>query len=87
LGGLNGGSDRPTAAEDIEAQFNGIPDDVTLNVLRGWRTDLRDQNADPRDVDGTSVTRRIRRELSRAGISVRTLDSATQDRLRGGERR
>lgn len=75
------------AAEDIEAQFNGIPDDIALNVLRGWRTDLRDQNADPRDVDGTSVTRRIRRELSRAGISVRSLDSATQDRLRGGERR
>ncbi len=75
------------AAEDIEAQFNGIPDDVALNVLRGWRTELRDQKSDPRDVDGTTLVRRIRRELSRAGISIHTLDSATQDRLRGGERR
>ncbi len=74
-------------AEDIEAQFNGIPDDVALNVLRGWRTELRDQKADPRDVDGTTLVRRIRRELSRAGISIHTLDGATQDRLRGGERR
>jgi uncharacterized membrane protein required for colicin V production len=87
LGGLSGGSDRPMAAEDIEAQFNGIPDDVAVNVLRGWRTELRDQKSDPRDVDGTTLVRRIRRELSRAGISIHTLDSATQDRLRGGERR
>jgi uncharacterized membrane protein required for colicin V production len=87
LGSLSGGSDRPMAAEDIEAQFNGIPDDVALNVLRGWRTELRDQKSDPRDVDGTTLVRRIRRELSRAGISIHTLDSATQDRLRGGERR
>ena len=61
LGGLSGGSDRPMAAEDIEAQFNGIPDDVALNVLRGWRTELRDQKSDPRDVDGTTLVRRIRR--------------------------
>jgi uncharacterized membrane protein required for colicin V production len=87
LGGLSGGSDRPMAAEDIEAQFNGIPDEVAVNVLRDWRTELRDQKSDPRDVDGTSLVRRIRRELSRAGISIHSLDSATQDRLRGGERR
>jgi hypothetical protein len=69
--------------------LGGIPDDVALNVLRDWRTDLRDQkpDRDPREIDGSSLVRRVRRELTRAGISVRTLDSATQDRLRGGELR
>lgn len=86
---LGGSSDRRTAVEDIEATLGGIPDDVALNVLRGWRTDLRDQKSDgdPREIDGSSLVRRVRRELSRAGISVRSLDSATQDRLRGGELR
>jgi membrane protein required for colicin V production len=89
LGGLSGGSDRRMAVEDIEATLGGIPDDVALNVLRGWRTDLRDQKSDrdPREIDGSSLVRRVRRELSLAGISVRSLDSATQDRLRGGELR
>jgi hypothetical protein len=83
------GSDRRMAIEDMEASLNGIPDDVALSVLRGWRDDLRDQKSDrdPREIDGSSLVRRIRRELSRAGISVRTLDSATQERLRGGELR
>jgi len=83
------GSDRRMAIEDMEASLNGIPDDVALNVLRGWRDDLRDQKSDrdPREIDGSSLVRRIRRELTRAGISVRTLDSATQERLRGGELR
>ncbi|HEV8070116.1 MAG TPA: CvpA family protein [Planctomycetaceae bacterium] len=83
---LGGGSDRRMAVEDIEATLGGIPDDVALNVLRGWRTDLRDQKSDrdPREIDGSSLVRRVRRELSVAGISVRSLDSATQDRLRGG---
>jgi transposase-like protein len=74
------------AVEEIESTLVGVPDDVALNVLRDWRTDLRDQKSDrdPREVDGSSLVRRIRRELSRAGISVRSLDSATQDRLRVG---
>jgi membrane protein required for colicin V production len=86
---LGGGPDRRMAVEDIEATLGGIPDDVALNVLRDWRTDLRDQkpDRDPREIDGSSLVRRVRRELTRAGISVRTLDSATQDRLRGGELR
>jgi uncharacterized membrane protein required for colicin V production len=87
LAGAGGGSDRRMAVEDIESTLSGVPDDVALNVLRDWRTDLRDGKLDPREVDGTSLVRRIRRELSRAGISVRSLDSATQDRLRGGELR
>jgi uncharacterized membrane protein required for colicin V production len=89
LSGLSGGSDRRMAVEDIEGSLGGVPDDVALNVLRDWRTDLRDQKSDrdPRDVDGSSLVRRIRRELSRAKISVRSLDSATQERLRGGELR
>ncbi len=87
LAGVGGGSDRRLAVEDIETTLNGVPDDVAINVLRDWRADLRDGKLDPREVDGTSLVRRIRRELSRAGISVRSLDSATQDRLRGGELR
>jgi len=87
LGSLGGGSDRSIAAEDIESTLSGIPDDVALNVLRGWRSELRDSKADPRALDGSSLVRRVRRELSRAGISIRSLDSATQDRLRGGELR
>jgi uncharacterized membrane protein required for colicin V production len=86
LAGASGGSGRRMAVEEIESTLVGVPDDVALNVLRDWRTDLRDQkpDRDPREVDGSSLVRRIRRELSRAGISVRSLDSATQDRLRGG---
>jgi membrane protein required for colicin V production len=90
LGGLGGGGgDRQMAAQDIEATLAGIPDDVALNVLRDWRSDLRDSkpDRDPREIDSSSLVRRIRRELARAGISVRSLDSATQDRLRGGELR
>ncbi len=87
LAGLGGGSDRAMATEDIEAQLSGIPDEVAVNVLKDWRTDLREQKSDPRELDGSSLVRRIRRELTRAGISIHTLDSATQDRLRGGERR
>jgi hypothetical protein len=87
LAGVSGGSDRRMAVEDIDATLGGVPDDVALNVLRDWRTDLRDQKSDrdPREIDGSSLVRRIRRELSRAGISVRSLDSATQDRLRAAE--
>jgi uncharacterized membrane protein required for colicin V production len=71
LSGL--GSEQRMAAEDIEAALNGVPDDVALNVLRDWRSDLRDQkpDGDTRQIDGSSLTRRIRRELARAGISVR----------------
>jgi uncharacterized membrane protein required for colicin V production len=89
LAGASGGSDRRMAVEDIETTLGGVPDDVALNVLRDWRADLRDQKSDrdPREVDGSSLVRRIRRELSRAGISVRSLDSATQERLRGSELR
>jgi uncharacterized membrane protein required for colicin V production len=91
LAGVGGGSDQRMAAEDIEATLGGIPDDIALNVLRDWRTDLRDQKSDrdAREVDGSSLVRRIRRALTGAGISVRSLDSATQDRLRlrGGELR
>jgi hypothetical protein len=73
LSRLGGGSDQRMAAEDIEAALNGVPDDVALNVLRDWRSDLRDQkpDGDTRQIDGSSLTRRIRRELARAGISVR----------------
>jgi uncharacterized membrane protein required for colicin V production len=87
LAGVSGGSDRRMAVEDIDGTLSGVPDDVALNVLRDWRTDLRDQKSDrdPREIDGSSLVRRIRRELSRAGISVRSLDSATQDRLRAAE--
>jgi membrane protein required for colicin V production len=91
LSGVGVGSDQRMAAEDIEATLGGIPDDIALNVLRDWRTDLRDQKSDrdPREIDGSSLVRRIRRALTGAGISVRSLDSATQDRLRlrGGELR
>ena len=89
LSGVAGSSDQRMAAEDIEATLGGIPDDIALNVLRDWRTDLRDQKSDrdPREIDGSSLVRRIRRALTRAGISVRSLDSATQDRLRSGELR
>jgi uncharacterized membrane protein required for colicin V production len=85
LGGLSGG-DRQMATQDIEATLAGIPDDVAINVLRDWRGELRDSkpDRDPREIDSSSLVRRIRRELTRAGISVRSLDSATQDRLRGG---
>lgn len=82
-------ADRPAAIDDIEAQLRGIPGDVALNVLRDWKADLSDpnSNADPRTTDRSSLNDRILRQLDKAGISLRTLDAATRDRLRGSDQR
>jgi hypothetical protein len=53
-------------------------------VTGGRTCAIKSRIAIPAKSDGSSLVRRIRRELSRAGISVRSLDSATQDRLRVG---
>ncbi len=82
-------ADRPAAIDDIEAQLKGIPDDVALNVLRDWKADLSDtsSNADPRTTDRSSLNDRILKQLDKSGISLRTLDAATRDRLRGTDAR
>ena len=73
----------------MEAQLRGIPDDVALNVLRDWRADLLDKNSDPDPgtTDRSSLNDRIVRQLKKSGISLRSLDAATRDRLRGSETR
>jgi uncharacterized membrane protein required for colicin V production len=78
-------TDQSAATDDIERSLQGIPDDVSLAVLRDWRADLMDRQSDP-DPDTnnqTSLNDRIRRQLKKAGISIRSLDTATQDRLMG----
>ena len=82
-------ADRPAAIDDMEAQLRGIPDDVALNVLRDWRADLLDKNSDPDPgtTDRSSLNDRIVRQLKKSGISLRSLDAATRDRLRGSETR
>jgi len=82
-------ADRPPAIDDIEASLKGIPDDVALNVLRDWRADLLDKNSDPdpRTTDRSSLNDRIRNQLSKSGVSLRSLDAATRERLRGSETR
>jgi uncharacterized membrane protein required for colicin V production len=82
-------ADRPAAINDIEAQLKGIPDDVALNVLRDWKADLSDtsSNADPRTTDRSSLNDRILKQLDKSGISLRDLDAATRDRVRGSDRR
>jgi uncharacterized membrane protein required for colicin V production len=81
--------DRPAAIDDMEAQLKGIPDDVALNVLRDWRADLLDKtnDPDPSTTDRSSINDRIVRQLKKSGISLRSLDAATRDRLLGSETR
>jgi uncharacterized membrane protein required for colicin V production len=80
-------ADRPAAIDDIEAHLKGIPDDVALNVLRDWKADLLDKNSDPDSstTDRSSLNDRILSQLSKSGISLRSLDAATRDRLRGSD--
>ncbi len=82
-------ADRPGAIDDIEASLKGIPDDIALNVLRDWRADLVDKNSDPdpRTTDRSSLNDRILSQLSKSGVSLRSLDAATRERLRGSETR
>jgi|HubBroStandDraft_6_1064221.scaffolds.fasta_scaffold25964_2 uncharacterized membrane protein required for colicin V production len=82
-------ADRPAAIDDIEASLKGIPDDVALNVLRDWRADLLDKNSDPdpRTTDRSSLNDRILNQLSKSGVSLRSLDAATRERLHGSETR
>jgi uncharacterized membrane protein required for colicin V production len=82
-------ADRPAAIDDMEAHLKGIPDDVALNVLRDWKADLLDKNSDPdpRTTDRSSLNDRILSQLSKSGISLRSLDAATRDRLRGSDTR
>jgi len=82
-------ADRPAAIDDIEAHLRGIPDEVALNVLRDWKADLLDKNSDPdpRTTDRSSLNDRILSQLSKSGISLRSLDAATRDRLRGSDTR
>jgi uncharacterized membrane protein required for colicin V production len=82
-------ADRPAAIEDIESQLKGIPDDVALNVLRDWKADLSDtnSNADPKTTDRSSLNDRIINQLNKSGISMRSLDAATRERLRGTDQR
>ena len=62
---------------------------MALKVLRDWRADLSDKNSDidPRTTDRSSLNDRILRQLSKSGISLRTLDAATRERLRGSDTR
>jgi len=87
-------TDRTRVTDDIERSLRGIPDEVALAVLRDWRADLRATGGggDPADPDPQTTSRmslndRILRQLDRAGISLRSLDTATQDRLRRTELR
>lgn len=82
-------ADRPPAVDEIEASLAGIPDDVALKVLRDWRADLLDKNSDPdpSTTDRSSLNDRILSQLSKSRISLRSLDAATRERLRGQETR
>jgi hypothetical protein len=86
---VNSDADRPAAIDDIEASLKGIPDAIAIKVLRDWRADLLDKNADPdpRTTDRSSLNDRILSQLSKAGVSLRSLDAATRDRLRGSDTR
>jgi uncharacterized membrane protein required for colicin V production len=76
--------DRQAAIDDMEGSLRGIPDDVALKVLRDWRADLLDKNSDPdpSTTDRSSLNDRILSQLSKSGVSLRSLDSATRERLR-----
>ncbi len=80
-------ADRRAARDDIEGSFAGLPEEVVLAVLRDWRADLRDPDHDPRTTGQRSLSERILRQLKRSGISLRSLDEATQDRLRRSQLR
>jgi uncharacterized membrane protein required for colicin V production len=86
---VNSDADRPAAIDDIESSLKGIPDAIAIKVLRDWRADLVDKNADPdpRTTDRSSLNDRILSQLSKAGVSLRSLDAATRERLRGSDTR
>jgi membrane protein required for colicin V production len=78
-----------TALDAIERALKGLPEPVAIGVLRDWRADLRAESPDP-DPGTTarnSLDERIVRQLEKSNVSLRSLDTATQNRLRGAQRR
>ncbi|MCA9081794.1 MAG: hypothetical protein KDA58_14625, partial [Planctomycetaceae bacterium] len=74
----------------INAQLDGVPDQVAVEVLRDWFADITGQaDPDPGTTRQSRTEDRILRQLSRFGYSFEQLSRPLQDRLRsaqGGER-
>ncbi|MBX3437972.1 MAG: CvpA family protein [Planctomycetaceae bacterium] len=73
----------------IGEQLRGLPDGITLAVLRDWRADLTGagQDPDPQTNRDTSVDQRIIRQLTLQRVSVYQLGQELQDRLRAAAQR
>jgi membrane protein required for colicin V production len=73
-----------TVVEEIEWALVGVPDQVTLPLLRDWHADLLALHPDPDPATDmmTSLDARILRQLTKAGIPLTSLSSSLRDRLR-----
>ena len=81
--------DRQKMVEDIDLALVDVPQRIALAVLRDWHSDLMvlDPDPDPETNVTTPLDARIVRQLSLAGIPLRSLDSALEIRLRASSLR
>ncbi len=75
--------------EEVEKALAGIPDQVSLAVVRDWHADVMvvKPDPDPQTDLSTLLDVRIVRQLEQAGVSLNTLGSSLQSRLRATESR
>lgn len=75
-----------TIIDEIEKSLSSLPDQIKLNVVKDWYTDLLvfDPSADPdRETDlSTPFDTRILRQLQLNNVPLSSLSSALQNRLR-----
>lgn len=72
--------------DDIRRKLNGLPPEVSLQVLSDWRRDLwypQSPDPDPSTDAGATLEQRIVRQLQARGIPVNRLSSELQNRLEG----
>lgn len=82
-------AERDRLRGQIDAQLRGLPDGITLGVLRDWRADLTGDGVDPdpQTTRDTNLDQRIIRQLTLQRVSVYQLSQELQDRLRAAARR
>ena len=75
--------DRPAYEQSIAVGLAGLPDEVSLGVLKDWQADLTEGSTDPdpKTGAGTSLDQRIIRQLTIQRVSVYQLSQELRERL------
>lgn len=81
---------RQTIIDEIEKSLAGLPDQIKLNVVKDWYTDLLVYNPnsdpDPETDLSTSFDARILRQLQLNNVPLSSLSNSLRDRLRNVRR-